>query len=202
MTFTTFDIIEQLGRELAWRFPKDDDDLTDGQRTGHAHRARMRNIRRQLIRIGMDVIAMLRRVAQGFGSHAQLDEATRRIKQMGLDLDDHCFAALSHRAALVEDIRLIAATLRMTTDLERMAGILAPMAAQPDRLAGRASSLTDAAAQVQAALEAFATSDKERARRLYLAAKDLPPIDVPDEPLAALRDHAELLVQSVFFLRR
>ncbi|MFW6597555.1 phosphate signaling complex protein PhoU [Propionibacteriaceae bacterium Y2011] len=122
--------------------------------------------REQLDEVLLDLVEMSRKVATAvrLATKALLEADLQRaetvisddeaINQMRVDIDNRAFSLLARQAPVAGELRLVVATLRMVTELERMGDLAAhiakiarlryPERAVPDDMIGNFSRMADA----------------------------------------------------------
>ena len=116
------------------------------------------------------------------GLAARVVEADRAVNQMELAIDEQCIRILALRQPAASDLRFIAASLKMVTDLERIGDLAVNMAERAEVLAAElplaaASELPALAAAARKmlsdALDAFVNGNSSTAEAVMHADEDI-----------------------------
>jgi phosphate transport system protein len=158
--------------------------------------------------LGKAVEAMSRRDAQ---TAAEVEKDDLAIDRLDIEVDDAVLEILALQAPVARDLRAVIGVKSLATDLERVGDLARNIAKSVLRLAERAKvpvpvpleQLADESRrQLRLALDAFANSDTEAARRV-LAGEEL--VDEHEDSiirhaLGELREKPELSAQHVDFI--
>ncbi|KYF74497.1 hypothetical protein BE11_31380 [Sorangium cellulosum] len=139
---------------------------------------------------------------------ARVIEADRLVNARELAIDDECIKMIALRQPAGSDLRFIAASLKIVTDLERIGDLAVNMAervealcSEPPTRAAAALPRMSAAAQrmLRDALEAFLTQDVAKAEGVLAADADVDRtlVDVFDELRAEMRRQPGVVDQCV-----
>lgn len=142
---------------------------------------------------------------------ARVIEADRLVNARELAIDDECIKMIALRQPAGSDLRFIAASLKIVTDLERIGDLAVNMAervealcSEPPTRAAAALPRMSAAAQrmLRDALEAFLTQDVAKAEGVLAADAEVDRmlVDVFDELRAEMRRHPGVIDQCVSML--
>ena len=137
-------------------------------------------IRAQVGAMGEEVCAMLARsldalVTGDLEAARAVIGADRRVNRLEVDIDELCLRVIARRQPVASDLRLIATTLKLDTDLERIGDLcvnvcerlLELRAATPPDLAARLRATGERARErIETALRAFLSGDVTLAERV------------------------------------
>lgn len=176
--------------------------------------AELRGVRNALMEMGGIVEQQVRNACQAFVTHdAQVADLVRkadlRVNQWELDIDDQCVQIIARRQPAATDLRTLVATMKASTDLERIGDEAERIAKMAAGLAGAEPPLdqygdirrlsASVIKMTAAALDALARRDAEQAAAIKQAdrAVDAGYESILREQLAAMQEHPHDIEQRL-----
>lgn len=143
--------------------------------------AELAELSASLIRMGSEAAGAIDNAIRAFDSHdLQLADAViqgdRRVDDMEREIERHCLTLLLRQQPVARDLRIISTALKMITDIERIGDAAADIAEITRHISGEIPELlvlidsmaAEARSMVSDAVDAFVTSDMEKAEKVIL----------------------------------
>jgi phosphate transport system protein len=189
---------------------------SERQHTNREFERELKQLRERLLAMGGRAeqqieVAMASLVARDLDRAAQVVEGDARIDQDELDIDELAFAVIARRQPVASDLRFVVLALKIVTDLERIGDLAVNIAKRARDLiqfppSPAETRLVELGRRVRGALkdalDAFASSDVERAERVILGDREIDALnmhliaDTIAVPEGGARDFARALAIS------
>jgi phosphate transport system protein len=189
---------------------------SDRQHTNREFERELKQLRERLLAMGGRAeqqieAAMTALVARDLQRAAHVVDGDARIDQDELDIDELAFAVIARRQPVASDLRFVVLALKIVTDLERIGDLAVNIAKRARDLAQFPPSPAEARlvelgrrvrGALKDALDAFASSDVERAERVIVGDREIDALnmhliaDTIATPEGGARDFARALAIS------